>query len=56
MPKLSNRIGMDTLDTRFNPTETLLNQLELNKPFIEHMLADRESKAEIETEKEGNDD
>lgn len=52
---VANRKNVDALDLNINPTDTLLNQIELNREFIEHMLAKPEGNAEPQ-QKEGNND
>lgn len=48
--------GIDNLDLRFNPSETLLKQIELSRDFLEHMLAKPEGKADNKPEEGNNDD
>lgn len=55
MSKPFKTAGVDNLDRRFTPSETLMSQIELNREFIEHMLAKPEGEA-AQTTKEGNND
>lgn len=55
MSNQHERAGLDTLDSNFTPSATLLEQLELNRPFIEQMLAKPESEATPDQEGIDND-
>ncbi|WDR21405.1 hypothetical protein PJM36_0120 [Salmonella phage vB_SenM_UTK0005] len=55
MPKPFIRSGVDSLDSQFKPSEVLIQQIETNREFIEHMLAKPEGEAAQAT-KEGNND
>ncbi|AXY86395.1 hypothetical protein allotria_54 [Salmonella phage allotria] len=55
MSKPFKNAGVDNLDRRFTPSETLMSQIETNREFIEHMLAKPEGEA-VHTTKEGNND
>lgn len=50
------KAGVDTLDLRFSPSETLMSQIELNREFVEHMLVKPEGEAEDNPEEGNNDD
>ena len=50
------KAGLDNLDRRFNPSETLMSQIELNRDFLEYMLAKPEGEAEDNPEEGNNDD
>ena len=56
MAKPFERAGVDNLDRRFSPSETLMSQIELNRDFIEHMLVKPEGEAEDNPEEGNNDD
>lgn len=55
MAKPFKRAGVDTLDIQLNPTDELLEQIEANYEFVEHMLAKPEGDAD-DNPKEGNND
>ncbi|ARB12191.1 hypothetical protein HYP05_gp037 [Salmonella phage ST-W77] len=55
MTKPFLRSGVDSLDSQFKPSEVLIQQIETNREFIEHMLAKPEGEA-VHTTKEGNND
>lgn len=50
------KAGVDNLDRRFTPTDTLMSQLDLNREFVEHMLAKPEGEADDNPEEGNNDD
>lgn len=56
MPQPFKRSGNDNLDHGFSPNETLLSQIELNREFIEHMMAKPEGEADNNPEEGNNDD
>jgi hypothetical protein len=56
MAKPFERAGVDNLDRRFTPTDTLMSQLDLNREFVEHMLAKPEGEADDNPEEGNNDD
>ncbi|AFU64394.1 hypothetical protein [Salmonella phage SKML-39] len=56
MAKPFERAGVDNLDHRFSPSETLMSQIELNRDFLEHMLVKPEGEAEDNPEEGNNDD
>ncbi|QIQ62331.1 hypothetical protein HYQ36_gp058 [Salmonella phage moki] len=55
MTKPFLRSGVDSLDSEFKPSEVLIQQIETNREFIEHMLVKPEGEA-VHTTKEGNND
>lgn len=55
MSSPSKRASSDSLDLRLNPTDELMAQIDLNREFVEHMLATPEGEAE-DKPKEGNTD
>ena len=56
MAKPFKNAGVDNLDRRFTPSETLMSQIELNRDFLEHMLVKPEGEAEDNPEEGNNDD
>ncbi|WPJ72214.1 hypothetical protein DEEACLCL_00197 [Salmonella phage CRW-SP2] len=51
MPKSLKRAGVDTIDLQLNPTDELLKQIDLNREFVEHMLAKPEGDADNNPDK-----
>lgn len=47
--------GVDNLDLRFSPSETLMNQIDMNRDFLEQMLVKPEGET-VDNPEEGNDD
>lgn len=50
------KAGLDTIDLSFKPSETMMSQIELNRDFLEYMLAKPEGEAEDNPEEGNNDD